>query len=104
MANLSEEQVREIIRDELSFFLKRDKYIFDKHIQILNGRNIQLSTDVGTKIGTDNTQKLGFYGNMPVSQQGAITDPTGGLTVDSPARSAIASILTALRNLGIIST
>lgn len=36
------------------------------------------------------------------SQQAAITDPSGGTTVDSEARTAIGSILTTMRNHGLI--
>ena len=37
-------------------------------------------------------------------QAGAITDPTGGATIDAEARVAIIATLDALRNLGIIAT
>lgn len=37
-------------------------------------------------------------------QQGAISDPTGGATVDTQARTAIVAILTALRTAGYIAT
>jgi hypothetical protein len=39
-----------------------------------------------------------------MTQQGAIADPAGGATTDTEARAAIASILTALRTLGLIAT
>jgi hypothetical protein len=38
------------------------------------------------------------------SQQAAIVDPTGGVTVDSQARTAIIAILTALEAHGLIAT
>jgi len=104
MDNLTEEQVRGIIRDELSFFLKRDKYVFDKHIQILDGRNIQISASTGLKIGTESTQKIGFLGSSPVSQQSKISDPTGGLTVDSQSRSTINGIIDILERFGFTSS
>lgn len=37
-------------------------------------------------------------------QQSAISDPSGGATIDAEARTAIASILTALETLGLIDT
>jgi hypothetical protein len=43
-------------------------------------------------------------GGTEVAQQGAIADPAGGATTDTEARAAIASILTALRTLGLIAT
>jgi hypothetical protein len=80
-----------------------DRYTFQKHIQILDARNIQVGKDTGTKIGTESAQKLGFYGTTPVVQAAAITAPSGGGTsgVDNPARTAIVAILTALKNMGI---
>lgn len=40
----------------------------------------------------------------PITTQSAITDPSGGATVDAEARSAINCILAALRANGIIAT
>ncbi len=77
-----------------------DRFIFDKDIQVTD-TNIVLSVVNGTKIGTDTSQKLGFYGKTPVAQQGAITAPLGGATVDTQARTAINAIITALQTLGI---
>lgn len=39
-----------------------------------------------------------------MSQQSPIADPTGGATVDTESRAAVASILSALRTLGLIGT
>ena len=93
--------IREIIRDELKEILKIDKFVFDKHIQILDARNIQVGRTTGTSIGTEATQKLSFYGVTPVVQQGAITVPSGGLTVDAEARSSISDLITRIKNFGI---
>ena len=65
---MNEEQIRAIIRDELKNVLKTDKFVFDKNIQILDARNIQLSRTTGTKIGTAIDQKLGFFGTTPVDK------------------------------------
>ena len=45
-----------------------DRYIFQKDVEFLAGRHIQLASDTGTKIGTAATQKLGFFGATPVVQ------------------------------------
>ena len=61
------QQIEKIIADKLSGFIKVDRYVFDKNIQILDGRNIQLGRTTGTKIGTATDQKIGFYGKTPSS-------------------------------------
>ena len=66
---MNEEQVRKIVREEIATFMKSDKYVFNKLIQIMDCRNIQLGRTTGTKIGTANDQKLGFLGATPVLQQ-----------------------------------
>jgi len=44
--------------------------------------------------------KIAFFGgNTPVSQQTAISSPSGGSTIDSEARTAINSIITKLQTL-----
>lgn len=101
---MDEQQIRDIIRDELTNLVGIDRYTFQKNLQIFNGRNIQVGKGTGTKIGTETTQKIGLYGKTPVVQGGAIADPAGGSTIDAQARTAISSILTVLRNIGIIST
>ena len=80
---------------------KSDRFVFQKLIQMMDGRNIQLGTGTGTKIGTSTAQKLGFYGVTPIVQAGSISYPSGGTTVDSQARAAISSLITALHNLGL---
>jgi hypothetical protein len=78
-----------------------DKSIFNRSVQILDGKNIQTGQTNGTTIATTTTQKIGFYGKTTV-RAGAISAPSGGATDDSQARAAINSIITALHNIGII--
>lgn len=85
----------------LSGLILSDRYAFEKNIQILDGRNIQVAKGTGTTIATETTQKIGFYGKTTV-QASAITPPSGGSTTDAQARTAIDSIITALHNFGII--
>jgi hypothetical protein len=89
-----------------------DKIIFEKDVEInsnftfatsitlLDSQNLILGTSVGTKIGTSSTQKLGFFGATPVVQQASIANPSGGVTVDAEARTAIISVLSVLDSLG----
>lgn len=106
MPPLTEIQVREIIRDELGTLIKSDRYTFEKLIQMLDGRNIQVGKATGTKIGTETSQKLSFWGVQPVIQQSKINDPSGAGSagVDTPARTGINSIIDALEAIGITST
>lgn len=99
---MTPEQVRQIIREELASLLKSDRYLFEKHIQMADGRNIQTGLTTGTKIGTAATQKLGFFGVTPVDQPATVSDPSGGLTDDAQARAAINSIIDRLQELGLI--
>lgn len=100
---MDEEKIRELIRDELNNFIFTDRYVFDKNIQILDGRKIQVGKTTGLKIGTEVDQKIGFFNATPVVQQASISAPTiTGSDNDSVARAAIGSIITALRNLGLI--
>jgi len=46
-------------------------------------------------------KKIGFFGNQPVTQQGPITTPVGGGTIDTQARASIVEIKTALDNYGL---
>lgn len=73
--------------------------------------NISATTAVNININTNitgNCDVTGVYkvdGTQVISnQQGAITNPTGGTTVDAQARTAINSILTAMRTHGLIQT
>lgn len=95
-----EERIR-ILEEKLNALEKSDRYTIHKTTQFFDGRNIQVGLTNGTKIATDASQKLGFYGVTPVVQQSAITAPSGGATQDAEARTAINSILTALQNLGL---
>ena len=44
---------------------------------------------------------IGFYKTNPVAQQAAITAPTGGSTIDSQSRTAIAALILAIKTLGL---
>jgi hypothetical protein len=74
----------------------------DGGVTLGNGDNIVLGTGAGTKIGTATTQKLGFYNKAPVVQPAFVADPTGGLTEDAEARTAIAAVIDVLIDLGLM--
>ena len=82
MTSQDAQLVRQIIQEELARFVKIDRFIFDKNIQILNARNIQLGLTNGTKIGTvggASGQKLGFFNATPVVQQTGIAVTAAGI-------------------------
>ncbi len=104
MPEEQKQQIREIMREELINFIASDRYTFQKHIQMFNGRHIQTGRGDGTKIGTASDQKLGFWGVTPVDQPETVADPSGGgdAGVDIPARNAINAIIDRLQESGII--
>ena len=100
---MTEEKVRQILRDELRNMIKSDRFTFEKLIQILDGRNIQLGRSVGTQIGTAIDQLLGFYGATPVNKPETIADPSGQADdLDTEARTAINALIDRLQELGLI--
>lgn len=98
---MDEEKVRKIIREELKDLLGFYKYTFQHDLDIFDRKNIKLGSTVGTKIGTEATQKLAFYGETPIIQQSTFTVATGGVVQDAGARTNLASIKTILTNIGI---
>lgn len=98
---MTPDEVRQIIREELASLLGNDRYIFEKDIEIFDGRNMQTGRTRGTKIATSTDQKIGFYGATPIIQAATIGSPSGGSVIDIQARSAITSIIASIKNLGI---
>ena len=69
------EEKMKVIEGMLSILIFSDRYVFQKNIQLQDGRNIQLATGTGTKIGTATGQKLGFFNVTPVDQPAAVSAP-----------------------------
>jgi hypothetical protein len=59
-------------------------------------------TKRGLQICSAITDLLGFFGADPVDQPATVADPSGGSTVDTEARAAIAAIIDALEELGLV--
>lgn len=114
---MEENEMRELVREEIAnYFLQNplkaaptnvrtqaDKSVQIRHIQLLDGRNIQTGQSNGTTIATTATQKLSVYGVVPIIQQSAISGPSGSGTagVDTPARTAINSLIASMKAFGI---
>jgi len=79
---MTEEEIRELIRQGLIDFDRSDRFTIQKLIQIFDGRNIQLATGTGTKIGTATGQKIGIWNTTPIIQPSS-TGETSGFTVGS---------------------
>ena len=78
-----------------------DKYIHDRDLVLLDGRRIQLGKGTGTMIGTETTQKLGFFGTAPVSQ---LSDPGDASGCTGNADTVVNNLVTQLHNIGLVST
>ena len=76
-------------------------YTFQKNIQILDGKNIQLGGTVGTQIGVP-TSKIGFFGVAPVAVPNVNTVSSGSSASDGVARTGVNAIIAALTSLGLI--
>ena len=98
---MDKEEIRKLIREELYFMLKNDKFVFQLPIQIIDGKNIQTGKSVGTQIATESTQKIGFYGVSPVAQQFVPAAATGGSTADAEARYLLNYIRSNMISLGL---
>ena len=59
-------------------------------------------TKRGLQICSATTDELGFFGATPVDQPATVADPSGGSTVDTEARAAIAAVIDRLQELGLI--
>lgn len=93
----------ELLENFVADFVYSDRYIFQKNIQIQNGRYVQFALGEGSKIGTTTSQKFAFWGKTPIVQpahanQAVLNldlDVTGGDTVD---KSAINTNFTSIQN------
>lgn len=91
------------IKGMLSLLIGSDRYTVQKDLELFDGRNIQVASGTGTKIGTETAQKLGFYNATPVNQPDTVSDPAGQTNdLDSEARTAINAIIDRLQELGLI--
>lgn len=72
----------QLLQARLDRFEKSDRYTFEKTIQILDGRKIQVGVSTGTMIATvggASGQKLGFFGATPVVQRTGVAVSAGGI-------------------------
>lgn len=94
-------QAIEAMLQQWSALNKSDRFVFQKLLQFLDGRNIQTGTVTGTMFGTAPNQKVGFHGTAPVVQPAEVVLTGGGATIDTNARTAILAIIAVLHNNGL---
>lgn len=89
---MTPEEVRQIIREELKELIGMNGFIFQKGIQMMDGRNIQTGRTLGTIIGGAYDQKVGFYTiadkQFPYSR-GNNTGITGAYAIGSGAAAKV---------------
>lgn len=89
------------LKSKLDFFIKQDRYLFQRDVEMFNGRNIKVGKGTGTKIGTSASEKLAFFGKTPIVQPTVYTAPVGGTTIDAECRAATNELATIIDNLGL---
>jgi len=104
---MTPEEIRQLIKQELQILFGNDKFIFQKNIQIWDGKNIQLGKTNGTKIGIETSQKLGFFNTTPVDQPATVSDANtqGASYVQADVQSiatAVNAVISRLKELGLI--
>jgi hypothetical protein len=102
-----EERVRDIFREQIGYLIASDRFLFNKLSQIMDGQSIQVGQTTGTKIGTAITQKIGFYGVVPVDQPALVNDPgaVGGVYSQAEVQAvanAVVALIDRLQELGLI--
>ena len=95
---MTPEEVRQIIREELAKLTTAERWVFQQHLQLFDGKNIQVAKGTGTQIGTEAAQKIAFHGVTPVIQAAAIDAPA---ETSASLKVAVDAIRVALTNKGL---
>ena len=102
MSNMDDLEKRvQLLENIIHQLVASNRYTFLRDTEYFDGRNLKFGKNVGTRIGTETTQKLGFWGKTPIVQRTAILNPSGGSTVDTQARSTIANIINFFTTIGL---
>jgi hypothetical protein len=98
---LLEQRVAELERNLYEITIK-DRYYFPLDLELAEGHNIRADKVTGNKIGSEASEKMGFWGATPVVQQahvGTITET--GADQDAAARAVINQIIAVFDATGI---
>ena len=68
-------------------------------LSIADNMNIAVSNTTGTRVGTNNAQKIGFFGTTPVAAQADVVNATNNA---NNLMDQLNSVLVALRNYGLL--
>jgi len=89
----------EYLEGVIAKMVKSDRLVLERLLQMADGRNVQLGTTTGTKIGTATDQKLAFYGTTPVDQPATVDDASG---CNGNADEKVNLVIDRLQELGLI--
>ena len=94
---MTEQDVRRIIREELSKFSFSDRFFIYKNMQFADGVSIQTGLTNGLKIGTTTSELLAFYGGTPVDRPATVSDAASqGVSYNQSDVQSIATAVNAL--------
>lgn len=96
--------IREIMRQESKELFDKELFKFNKKLKLSKYTDIEFDKVYGNKIGTNSSEKIGFFGVTPVDQPETVADPSGGgiAGVDSSARAGVIALRNRLQELGLI--
>lgn len=101
---MDEQQIRQIIRDELSWLIKNDRLVLTKPVQLMDGNHIVLGKTLGGSIGSAPDQKLAFFGSTGATQAAFVDNPSGGAVIDQNCRNFAASVRDAFAQYGLMAS
>jgi len=103
---MDREEIIKIIDEKFDSLIKSDRYVFEKHLQYLDGRDVQLGRTTGTKFGTegyvsgsDEGQKISFYNATPIIQPATVADASGCV---GDADDKVNAVIDLLQSLGLM--
>lgn len=101
----------EFLKNFLNSFQHSDRYVFQKNLQLQDGRIIQIGVATGTVIGDGGSNKivqltptkLGFFSTAPVVRHSVGGASTAGATYGATEQSMLQNLWNALRAYGLLS-
>lgn len=87
----------------IKFIFHGDRFTFKRPVEgtFLFGAT-EVDANNGMQVGTATSQKVAFFGSIPVDQPATVNNPSGGVTQDAESRTAIIAVIDRLQELGLI--